>query len=213
MFYNDFDFLSFFDDKYKNVKYGDKEETSDGVGAVGIITHNQMIIKTNDAALDLNSNEVIDGAGHHYDKETEMLKEIYPDFLEDDFDIMRAETHSKYNLNILNEVVNGKIRLRILNNNVVNNLIAIELPLVGAISSNQIKALEKLSDMVEDACLRGQILVNFKTLIGNEEIDEYNTIRNTIIPAISELVDDSYEPLIQDKIVTTNKINIEKPHL
>lgn len=213
MYYNDFDFLSFFDDKFKNVRYADEEETSDGIGAVGIITHNQMIIKMNEPALDSNSNEVIAGVGHHYDEETKLLKELYPEFLEDDFDIMKSETHLKYDINKLNDIVNGKIKLRLLNNNIVGNLIAIELPLVGSISSNQIKALEKLSDMVEEACIKGQILVNFKTLINNDEIDEYNTIRNTIIPAIAELVDDTYEPLVQDKIIVDKKINIEKPHL
>ena len=70
MYYNDFDFIEFFKDKYKKIRISKVAAySSDGIGGVGIITQKQMILRFNEPDLDLNTNTYIKGAGHHYDEE------------------------------------------------------------------------------------------------------------------------------------------------
>lgn len=212
MYYNEFDFINFFDDKYKEVNTEDNVSSGYGTGAVGIITQNQMILRANEPAYDKKTNTIIPGAGHHYEEENIIYKEIY-DILNEDFDQIHPETYLNLDKDIVRQITCGNIKLRMINNESLGNVITIELPIVGKIISNQIKALEKLSDMIEDACIRSQKLINIKVLINNDEIEELNTIRNKILPKIKELVDDTYEPIIEDKIIVTELINNDKLHL
>lgn len=212
MYYNEFDFVKFFDDKYKSAKTQDKQYSSEGIGAVGIITHNQMILRVNQPEYDIVSKKYVSGLGHHYVEEDIIYREIY-DILNNDFNQLYPETYLNLNPDIIREITCGNIRLRMINNELFGNTIIIELPIVGKITSNQIIALEKLSDMIEDAYIKSKIEIDIKVFINNDEIEELNTIRNKILPKIKEMVDDTYEPIIEDKIITTEFIENDKLHL
>lgn len=64
MYVDDFDFTKIFNDEYKNVKIEeDGKVVSSGTGAVGIITRNQCVIRTNDARYDKEKNKMIPDHG------------------------------------------------------------------------------------------------------------------------------------------------------
>ncbi len=73
MYVDDFDFTKIFNDEYKNVKIEeDGKVVSSGTDAVGIITRNQCVIRTNDARYDKEKNKMIPGSWHHYINENEI---------------------------------------------------------------------------------------------------------------------------------------------
>ena len=75
MYIDDFDLISFFDDKYKTIKAKDNVTHNDGIGATGIITQKQCIFRINEPAKDSNNNLIV-GLGTHYEEEDKIYKEI-----------------------------------------------------------------------------------------------------------------------------------------
>lgn len=198
------DLEKFFDDKYRYIK-------NTGIGATGVITDNQMVVRFNESEENLYG-EKYDYVGSHDEERIAIVRDIYglDDVLDNGLDYFDPDI-VLYDMNddfkkILNEVV----RVRFINNQSGNSII-IELPKVqNSLTSNQLEALAYLNKQVKKASqnLSTPIEVYAADCDYTNYAEETNSLEESIIPFLSNYIDNSYMMSMEDKnLIAKEEVN------
>ena len=207
MYVDQFDFVEFYDKKYRNVSKTKAEfnaNTPQGIGAVGILTQNQCVFRINFIDYDFTSDSYLYGVGTHLDNESDIYKSIYS-ILPSDFHIMKDSTYSFLDQKTINSIIIGNIRIRMANT-INSNYFILEIPFDYNLTSKQIQMLYNVSSQIEEASTHLDRPITVLTMIHTDEYKEENSLRNIIIPRLKECVDDTYKPYISDDVIIAKKI-------
>ena len=186
------DFISFFNEKNKLLNNGL------GIGAVSIITNNQMVTRLNEEDIDNNSNKIIKGLGRHEQEKGLILSDIfnfYNGLYQNREGHNRAlQSMSEPEKKVLDEVV----EIRYSNSN-SGNIITINIPKNG-ISNNMYQALEYLLANLE------KLNLNVNIWLGNKE--ESIAIENNYLEKatiyLKTKINNNFIQSVEDKNIIAN---------
>ena len=187
------DLKEFFDDKYRHVN-------GMGIGAIGIITTNQMVNRFNEPDIDKNTNQVVNGAKSHSEEQIAITRDIY------DFEDVLGP--GKFDLDTTLEKMNPDFK-RMLEENVqiryINsssgNAVVIFIPTNSDyISSSQLEAIELLGKEIEEVApqLSKPVQVIAGSLSTGEQVESINCISEEMLSFLENYIDDSYVPYMED---------------
>ena len=176
------------------------------LGAVGIITASQMVIRLNEADV-TSDDKMVKGAGDHNEERIMILSDIFdlPKDLYDGIHYYNKEVYDKLSddeKKVLDEV----IFIRFVNSTVGKG-VTITFPVQNSITTSQFEAIKFLGEIIEEVSKK--IGKPIKTVVGTFEKHaiEINTFKYKIIPFLEEYIDDDFIQSIPDvNIVATNSL-------
>ena len=192
------DFGEFFDSKYKNVN-------GLGIGAVGVITDKQIVVRVNGDGIDKKTGKIVAGLGRHSINFSEILTEIYdlPEGLdktyESNYRALQQMTDDE------KKIKQEVIRIDFANSS-SNNTMVIYMPKLKKITSAQLYEIEQLLYSLQDisASLSRPIYVACGSEEDNIDVEDFNI--EQIISFLERFVDDSCYQTVEDKNIIGSKL-------
>lgn len=191
------DFYEFFDDKYRNIN-------NLGIGAVSVITENQLVTRINEPGINTENNELVEGVGRHIKTFSKILADIFdlPEGLNEDF-----ESHYRAINNMTDEekkVIKEVVEIDYSNSS-GGNIMMIKIPKKG-IRSGQLEEIDKLLNYLKE--VSNNLTEPIKVWCGDENksiaVEDFNI--NEITSFLENYVDDEYTQTIHDKHIIGSQV-------